>query len=556
MMKRALLFGLLIVGLLCLTGSVLAQTNPEVLVWSLVGGDISTLNPALITDGNSFTVAGALFSGLFRVDPNTAQPLPDLATWEISDDGLVYTFTLKEGLVWTDGEPITSRDVEFTYKAILSDAVQSPRKADVSTISALEIIDDRTFTVTFGEVNCTVWGTAIANLSPLPRHKFAADYSDFMTNPFNTAPDATSGPYKFVERSPGEFVRLEANPSYYEGVPNIPGLVFRIVADPATLNQALQTSTVDYGFMYPDQLEQLPDLSLFNTFLFPNNNTPMVVMNLQDSSNPQAAYDADGNPVELVPNRFFGDVRVRRAIAMGYDKSALALTLGTNSGSELLTGPITPAFYDAYDMSSVKPWTYDPEAAAALLAEAGWVDTNGDGVLDKDGVPFEVELVYSPLVDLWSNIATVMQDQLGQLGIRINIKSMEWSAYLSEVLLPAKFDLSVVGFGGGTEIDGIAYNLLHSKNVAPNVAFNLASYVNPEMDALLDKARSMPGCSVEDRADLYRQIQQIARDDVPYDWTVSTTAVNVFNIRVTNVEYGQWDGGGIPHNVIGWGLSN
>jgi peptide/nickel transport system substrate-binding protein len=219
-----------------------------------------------------------------------------------------------------------------------------------------------------------------------------------------------------------------------------------------------------------------------------------------------------------------------------------------------LTGPVTPAFYNAYDMSSIQPWPYDPDQAKQLLEEAGWVDTNGNGIRDKDGVEFEVDLAYSPLVDLWSNIAAVVQDQLGQIGIKVNINSMEWSAYLSEVLLPEKYDMTIVGFGGGTEVDGIAYNLLYSKNAIPNGGFNLVSYVNPEMDKLLDEARTLPGCPVPERVKLYQQIQQIAHDDVPYDWTVSTTAVNVLNKRVIDAFIGQWESP-VPSGINEWGLA-
>jgi peptide/nickel transport system substrate-binding protein len=547
-MKKLLVFLSLVLMALTIP-SASAQSNPDVLVWSLVGGDITTLNPALATDGNSIQVAGFIFDGLFRPDPETGLPVPQLATWEVSEDGTEYTFTLKDA-VWSDGTPITSNDVKFTYDAINSPNVESPRKADLAGIESLEVVDDKTFVVTLAEPNCTIWGNAFAVLDPLPSHKYAADFSDFMTNPFNTAPDVASGPYVFEERSAGEFVRLAANENHHEGAAQILTLLFRVVADPATLNQSLQTDTVDYAFMYPDQLAQLPEQEKFNTFLFPNNNTPIVVMNSQDPANVQPAYDEEGNLNELTPNQFFSDVRVRQAVAMGYDKAALALTQGEEAGSVPLTGPVTPAFYGTYDMSGIEPWPYDPERAQELLEEAGWVDSDGDGVREKDGVPFEVDLVYSPLVDLWANTATVMQDQLGQIGIKVNVSTMEWSAYLSNVLLPLQFDITIVGFGGGTEIDGIAYNLLHSNNVVPNSGFNLAGYVNPEMDALLDEARTMAGCAVEDRAPLYQQIQEIAHNDVPYDWVVSTTQVHVLNNRVEGA-FGQWTN--TP--IIGWGLT-
>jgi peptide/nickel transport system substrate-binding protein len=526
-----------------------AQGNPTTMIWSLVGGDISTLNGALITDGNSFTVNSYLFDGLFRANSDTGQPEPALATWEASADGLTYTFTLRDAK-WSDGTPITAADVKFTYDAILSDKVQSPRKADVSAIKSLEVKDDKTVVATLERPNCTIWGNGFNVLVPLPAKKFAADFSDFMTNPYNTAPDVVSGPYTFAEREAGQFVRLTANPNHWEGQSKIESIVFRIVGDVSTVNQALQTGDIDYAFMYPDQLDQLQEQEKFNTYLFPNANAPIVMMNYQDSSNPQPAYDKDGNAVKFVPNKFFGDKRVRQAIAMGYDKKALALTLGENAGSVPLSGPIVPSFYNPYDMSSIEPWQFDQEKAAALLEDAGW-KMGADGIREKDGVKFEVTLVYSKLVDLWGNAALIMQDQLADIGIKINIQEMEWSSYLSTALLPGKYDITVVGFGGGTEVDGIAYNLLYSKNAIPSQGFNLSFYVNPEMDKLLDAARFAPSCDVATRLPIYQQIQKIARDDVPYDWLVSTTQVNVLNKRVSG-GFGQW--GATP--VVGWTINN
>ncbi len=554
-MKRVVLLNIFVIFALVIIpmqGSAQAQIS-DTLVWSLVGGDISTLNFVLATDGNSLMVSGVIFSALFVPDPATGLPQPDLATWELSEDGLAYTFTLKEGIVWSDGTPITSQDVKFTYDAVMSDVVESPRKADMASIASVEIVDDRTFVVKLNAPNCTIWGAAFASLIPLPSHKYAADFSDFMTSDFNNAPDIASGPYIFEERSVGEYIRLKANPSYHLGEPNIPTLILRVIADPATTNQNLQTGAIDYAFVYPDQLAQLPDLSMFNTFVYPLNNAPIVMMNFQDPASATAAYDEAGNLNELVPNKFFADTRVRQAVAMGYDKAALATTQGENSVP--LAGPVTPPFYGTYDVSAVEAWPYDPERAAQLLEEAGWVDANGDGVREKDGVDFEVDLAYSPQVDLWGNIAAVMQDQLGQIGIKINVTSMEWSAYLSEVLLPMNYDITVVGFGGGTEVDGIAYNLLYSQNVVPNGGFNLVGYINPEMDRLLDEARTIPGCPVEARAELYQQIQQIAHDDVPYDWTVSTTQVHVLNTRVQDAFINQWENA-IPYGVIGWSLAD
>jgi peptide/nickel transport system substrate-binding protein len=516
-----------------------AQGPEETLVRGLTGGDISTLNPALISDSTSIDVAGFLWDGLFEADPDTGEPLPKLATWEISEDGLTYTFTLIDEAVWNDGTPITSADVEFIYRAILDDSVPSPRKSNFDLVESLNIIDDKTFEVVLSEVNCTIWGSAFSSLTPMPSHVYAADLSDFVDGAQNLEPKVTSGPYYVADYSPGEFVRLAANENYWGGTPQIPYILNRILADTAVQNQELLSNSIDYAFMYPDQFEQLGNPDFLTGFIEPLNNTPLFVMNWEDPENPQAAYDADGNPIEQTPNRFFSDVRVRQAIAMGYDKSAIVGTLGPDGGF-LLNGPFTPMFSWAQG-PDVQPYSYDPERAAELLDEAGWVLNPSTGIREKDGVPFEFTLVYSPLVDLWTNIALVAQDQLGQLGIRVNVESMEWSAYLNNVLIPQKYDATIVGFGGGIEVDGIAYSILHSDNDVPGSGFNMASYVNPEVDALLEQGRSTVGCSQEERAVAYAELNRIVMEEVAYDFTVGTNQVFVMNNRIQNYEPGAFN---------------
>jgi peptide/nickel transport system substrate-binding protein len=516
-----------------------AQGPEETLVRGLTGGDISTLNPALMADSTSIDVGNFLWDGLYEADPDTGAPLPKLATWEVSEDGLTYTFTLTEEAVWSDGTPITSADVDFVYRAILDDSVPSPRKADFELIESLNIVDDKTFEVVLSEVNCTVWGSAFGSLTPVPSHLYAADFSDFVEGEQNLEPKVTSGPYYVDEYSPGEFVRLAANENYWGGAPQIPFILNRILADTAVQNQELLSNSIDYAFMYPDQFEQLGSPDFLTGFVEPLNNTPLLVMNWEDPANPQAAYDDEGNAIEQTPNQFFSDVRVRQAIAMGYDKSAIVETLGPDGGY-LLNGPFTPMFGWAQN-PDVQPYAYDPERAAQLLDEAGWVLNADTGVREKDGVPFEFTLVYSPLVDLWTNIALVAQDQLGQIGIRMNIESMEWSAYLNDVLIPQKYDATIVGFGGGIEVDGIAYNILHSSNDVPGTGFNMASYVNPEVDALLEQGRSTVGCSQEERAAAYAEVNRIAMEEVAYDFTVGTNQVFVMNNRIQNYDPGAFN---------------
>src|SRR5262245_201901 len=162
---------ILLAIVLPMTGA-LAQGTADTLLRSTLSGDISTLNPALITDSASIDVASFLWADLFKIDPKTNQPVPGLATWKLSEDGLTYTFTLRDA-TWSDGKPITSKDVKFTYDAINSDKVQSPRKSDLALVSKFNVIDDKNFSIVLSKPNCTVWGSTFGVLSPIPSHKYA-----------------------------------------------------------------------------------------------------------------------------------------------------------------------------------------------------------------------------------------------------------------------------------------------------------------------------------------------------------------------------------------------
>ncbi|NPV67362.1 MAG: hypothetical protein HPY64_09490 [Anaerolineae bacterium] len=516
--------------------------------------DMTTLNPILMTDGGSFDVAQFIWAGLFNVDPMTGLPVPGLASWEISEDGLTYTFTIRDDAVWSDGVPITAQDVKFTYDAVASDAVQSPRKSDIESIAAVNVINDKTFEVVLKEVNCTIWNNLAGALnSPLPSHKYAPDFSDIMTSEFNTNPDIASGPYILEEHQADEYTRLRANPNYYLGEPQIPYVIVRVMPDKAVQNQALVAGEIDYAFMYPDELAQLPSLEGLNTFSFPLHNTPILVLNWGDPNDPQPAWDAEGNRIDQPKHPILSDVRVRQAIAMGYDKDAILATLGEGNGVRLISS-IIPTITWAFN-TELTPWPYDPDRARELLAEAGWADTDGDGILDKDGKPLELELLSSPLTDLWENIALVAQDQLSQLGMKITVTTLEWGAFLNDRLLPQKFDMLVVGFGGGSPPDpnAIANALMYSKNDIPGSGFDIASYVNPEVDDLLVRGRTVPGCSVEDRTPIYWELQRITQQEVAYDFTVTPNQVHVYSARIQNVQPGPWDNG--LWNIEKWTIS-
>ena len=543
-MSKKIVSLLILLLLLSLTMVVSAQDDETVI--RAVSADIINLNPILYSDGGSDDAADHLWPLPFDVDPFTGLPVPGLTSWEISGDGLTYTFTIRDDAVWSDGTAITSQDAKFTYDAVASDLVESPRKSDVALFEEVNIIDEKTFEIVLSDVNCTIWGN-LNNMGWLPSHLFEPDFSDIMTHPLNSEPTISGGPFILEEWQPDQFQRFVANDTFWRGTPTIPKLIQRPIQDPAVLIQALLAQEVDWGFMYPDEAAQLGNADFLTQVRYPNFNTPMFALNWGNPDNPQSAYDEDGNLIEQDPHPIFGDVRVRQAVAMGYNKDDVLFTLGDDGGFKLIS-TILPSMEWAFN-SELQPYAYDPDAAAALLDEAGWIDNDGDGIREcngclyaEEGAPLAFTVTISPLVDLWENIALIAQDQLGQLGMDISVENVEWGTFIGEVLLPQKFDALTVGFGGGTPPDpnGITESILLSTNDIPTSGFNMTSYINTEVDELIAQGKSVAGCGLEERAGIYYDIQEITQNEVAYDFSVGVNFVSVWNNRIAGYEVGPW----------------
>lgn len=531
---------ILFLGLLLLLplSVVLGQSdNDTLIVWT--GGDVITWNPVLFQSGSSFKSSQLLWPRLYEQDPMTGQPVPGLTSWEISEDGLTYTFTILEDAVWSDGTPISSNDFKFVIEGVQSDLVDTPRKSNVALIDSISILDDKHFEVKLKNVNCTFWQD-LSFFRFLPAHRFAPDFSDFMTNEINTNPDISGGPYLLVEWQKDEFTRFVANPLYWKGDPQIRNVITKVIADPPIVNQSLITGEIDYATMSADQFEQIGNLDNLNYYVFPEDQIAFFELNWTDPSDPQPAYDADGNLVDQPPHPIFSDVRVRKAFAMGYNRDDILAALGENGGS-LLVGSVNPAISWAYN-NELPQYTYDPDAAGALLDEAGWVMNDATGIREKDGVPLKFDIAYSPFTEFYETMAIVAQDQLGQLGMDITLTSLEWSAFLTDVWSAQKFDVAVISFIGiGPDPSTLATVIEASINDAAG-AYNASSVVNAEIDRLLEEGKSVPSCSTEERAPFYYELQRIEHENVMHDYVFTPNIYHVTTKRVGNFNPGPWWG--------------
>lgn len=542
-MRRVI--GLLIVMLLLAAPLTLVVAQDSNTLVRVSNTDIDHWNSVTQTLVVSSIAQSYIYPRLWWADPTTGLPDPErgVATWEISEDGLTYTWTIRDNANWSDGTPVTAHDVAWTFLATRSDKVQTTRSSWFDNVEAFNIVDDKTLEIVYKKQDCDLW-TSIG-LPIMPKHKFAEDYSDFMDNAFNQFPDVSGGPYILDEWRPDEFIRYHANPDYYNGKPNIENLVLKVVVDNEVRKQALKAGELDFININPDEIEEFADDPNINIYVNPLNSWFNFIMNHADPTNPQPGWDADGNRLDQGHHPLFGDVRVRQAIAMGWNKDDVVALIG--EGSERVIGTVTPSIPWAYNFD-IEPWQYDPEGAAALLEEAGWIDQDGDGVREchgcmyaEEGTPFVFQFDYPTTNSVYDNTAALIQDQLAQLGIQADIRTWEFPALASERLYPQIYDAFLVSFTWSQPTPHPLTDVfLNSRNDNLNGGLNFTSYYTPEMDQLIADAVSVPGCAIEERAPIYYEIQRKIHDEVISDFVATNVSVVATRSRLQNVTFGSW----------------
>jgi peptide/nickel transport system substrate-binding protein len=496
-------------------------------------GNITGFNPVTSQDGASLQAYSLLWPAPFDTD-SSGKTVPGLTSWKVSDDGLTYTFTVRPDAKWSDGKAITAKDMKFTIDAIMSDKVKSSLKSNTTLIKSVKLVDDMNLEITLSSASCTALSD-FAAFKFLPSYRFKEDFSDFETNTLNTKPDISGGPYILEDVKTDEFQRYKANPTYWKGAPKIPFLINKVAQDPTLMLQSLQSGDVDYANMQGDLFEQIAKKDNLQYKAFPQVTTSFLMLNWADPTDPQPAYDKDGKLTKQKPHPIFSDVKVRQAVAMGYNKEDILKTLGGKDGGTLIVGNVIPTLTWAYN-TDIQPYAYDPKAAAQLLDDDGWKLNASTGIREKDGKPLKFEIAYSDLIKSFETTALVAQDQLKQIGMDVSVKKMEWAAYLKDVYFGQKFDASPIsnsGSGGAPDPNDFML-LLASKGDVPGGGSNPTSYVNPEVDKLIQDGRTVKGCGQPERAKIYKQIQKITHDDVAYDFTFTPNLYQIMNKRIGN----------------------
>jgi len=484
-------------------------------------GEPSILIPMLAGDSASHDVAGLIFNGLVKYDTDLSVTGDLAEKWEISPDGLVITFHLRKGVQWTDGVPFTADDVMFGFKTIIDEKTPTAYQEDFLQVRKAEVLDKYTFRVTYEKPFApalTSWG----NLVVLPKHLLEGKdltKTDFARNPVGL------GRYKLKKWIPGQEIVLSSNRDYFEGRPYIDGYVYRIIPDPATMFLELQAGGIDMMGLTPVQYTKQTDSDFFRN-------------NFQKFRYPVFSYTYLGFNLR---HPWFQDKRVRQAIAHAIDKNEIIDVVLFSLGSPA-TGPYVPNTWP-YN-PDVKRYEFNPEKAKNLLREAGWEDTDGDGILDKNGQDFKFTIRTNMGNKLREKTATIIQWRLRNIGIRVNIEVIEWSAFVNEFIDKRRFEAVILGWSIG--IDPDQYDIWHSGKTREK-EFNFVSYSNPEVDELLEKGRRT--FNVEERKRAYFRIQEILADELPYIFLYVPDATPIVHARFKGIKPSPI---GISYNLIKW----
>lgn len=491
-----------------------AQTTQSARAAIRQGGTVTLISllepPTLVGIANSaagtFVVSPKVVEGLLRYDFDL-RPQPQLATaWQVSKDGLRYTFKLRPNVKWHDGKPFTAADVAWSILAVKD---KHPRgRGTFASVVEVQTPDPLTAVVVLSRPAPFLLGALAATETPIvPRHLYEG--MDAATHPVNNRPVGT-GPFVFKEWVRGSHVVLERNPNYWDpGKPHIDRLVVRFITDPAAAAAALESGDADLGGATPvplsdlERIGKLPHLSLEsrgNEYF--NNQTTRIEFNLD--------------------NPYFKHRKVRQAVAHAIDLQVVLKVVWQGYGI-VAPGPISPVLKQFHD-PSVKYRSFDLAKAEQLLDEAGFPR-------GADGVRFRVT---HDVFDAHANrVGQVLRQNLGRIGVDVTIRSQEFGAYIKRVYTDRDFDFNNQGMSQLFDPTVGIQRFYWSKNFRPGVPFsNGAHYANPEADRLLEAA------AVENdparRRKLFSDFQHLIADDVPTIGLVAAAQITVANRRIVN----------------------
>jgi len=473
-----------------------------------ITGEPSTLIYMVAGESASAAITSNIFNKLLKYDANLDLEGELAESWQISSDNKTITFKLKPNLKWADGHALTSQDIMFTWKAVTDEKTASPYASDYLLVKKAEAPDPETFIVSYDQAYAPALDSW-AGLQILPEHLLKNQ--DLHTTAFARKP-VGSHYYQLDKWNNGENLKLSRNPNAVLGQANIAQLVTRVIPDNSAQLLELMADNIDSMGLDPIKYSR-------------------IIPARPELENKLALYKELGNSYTYMgfnlKHKPFDDRRVRLAINYAIDKQEIIdgvyLGLGINIASPYKPGT-------RWSNPNLAPYPYDLEKAKALLKEAGFVDTNGDGILERDGKPFSFEILTNQNKEREKS-AVLIQRKLRAVGIDVQIRAIEWASFISRFIKTGDFDAVILGWGLGLDPD--QFNIWHSSQQQPG-QFNFIGYNNAKVDTLLEQGRIE--LDADKRMAIYHEFARELLEDSPIIYLSAGYGLTAIHKRVKGIQ--------------------
>jgi peptide/nickel transport system substrate-binding protein len=471
--------------------AIASSASSQTLTYGM-GGNFDQVDPNLTT----FTRVGRIT--LHVVEPLVWQPSagvfePGLATsWSVNDDATEYTFQLREGVEFHDGTPFTAEAVAFTFDRIVDPEMRAQTAISlIGPYLRTDVLGDHEVRVVFSQPYAPFLDSAskpnLGIISP-------AAYAEAGEDAWGMDALVGTGPFRFVSYTPGSEVVLERNDDYawapefmgMNGPSAIARMVFRIIPEPATRTASLETGETTF----------IEEVSAIDFDFLDGRRGIQTVALPQSGSGWSLMMNVENSPMD--------ELAVRRAIQLASDAEGMTLAIWNGIG-EVPCGPISAITF-GFDPATCDLYPYDPEAARAVLEEAGWVDTDGDGIRERDGVRLTISHYYRADAPLFVQMADYMKADLASVGIEVELIGLSQSGYFDAVRAGQHHTQN--WWDPFTDPNSMRI-LFHSDNAEGGT--NRNRYVDAEMDELLAQGAATPDPAA--RAEIYATIQRKVKDE-------------------------------------------
>jgi len=492
----------------------------QVVMGEIASAFVSTTNAMLGSDNPTNPVLAMVNETLVGSSPIDGQYVPGLADfWEIADDGRTYTFHLTQNAKWHDGTPLTAADVVFSMDAQSNEATGSSYTATFQAfVESYSAVDDYTVQMVASDIYAQVAFHGNSYCPVMPKHVWeSVPFENWASDPGSTGEDLTrvvgSGPYTVTEYNPaGNRMVLSKHADYWDQVSVIDEFVFSASLDETAGIEQLRAGDVDFWENVPPaDVESLDAEESLVVALYPTYSFTFYGTNLDPAKTP-----------------LFQDVLVRRALLYALDRQSLVDNIGL--GFSTVANGSQPELSVGYAPDRITTvYNYDPDKARQLFAEAGWADSDGDGILEKDDMVMSFEAMYASGSATSDQYMAAMQEMWKAVGVDMQPNPVDFG----QVLVPAlttNFDYEVVFLGFNWDATGDQSAMFHTDSYG--TSFNFMKYSNPEVDALIDQANR----ELEDakRVELLIQANDLINEDLPLAVLWFRTDRTAYNVRMHN----------------------